>query len=462
MLLLLSPPLAPVTAGAGNLIPDGDGAAGLCTDDPGAATTIPGWTVVEGSPAVRCRVAGHAGPVIARGPWGAAVLEQRVDVSAAGAAIDAGSSVATLSGSRGGHGKAEVEAHFLAASGNEIGPTLTLAGPAAATVPPGTRSVSVRIRLSGAGADAAWVTGLGLGLSVELPPPVLAPPPSAVPPFDHVFLIVMENTDYRQVIGDTANAPYINGLAARGTLFANYDAVYHPSDENYLAIAAGDTFVRGGLYFPKLRLAQRHIGDAVEAAGKSWKAYEQGMGPPCNTTTRYDRDFEPDDAPFVLFADIIGDLPRCRAHLVDTDQLPVDLRSAATTPNFAWIAADDYYDGEASGNGSPQSLRVQDAWLRTTLAPLFASPAWTGERSLLLLTWDESATETDNHIATILVASQGLVRPGAVARRHADHYALARTIEAALGLQPLTANDRYAEPLNEAFVSPGAGTDPKR
>lgn len=209
---------------------------------------------------------------------------------------------------------------------------------------------------------------------MSFPPP--APPPARVPRFDHVFLVMMENTDYGQVIGDRRNAPYINSLAARGTLLANYQAVYHPSDQNYLAIAGGDTFVRGAVYFPKIHIAAENLGDLLEAAGKSWKEYLEGMGTPCNVTTRYDEDFEPDDAPFINFSDIRSNPGRCRAHLVDLSDWSRDLTRAATTPAFAWLAADDYDDGEIPGNGSPKSLRVQDAWLKRTLDPLFSSPAW--------------------------------------------------------------------------------------
>ena len=85
--------------------------------------------------------------------------------------------------------------------------------------------------------------------------------------------------------------------------------------------------------------------------------------------------------------------------------------------------------------------------------PIFASKAWTEERSLLILTWDESHATADNHIATILVGSHGLVREGAVSEEAYDHYSTARTIEAALGLDPLTANDKYAQPINDAFAA---------
>jgi hypothetical protein len=298
-------------------------------------------------------------------------------------------------------------------------------------------------------------------MRLETAPPMSFPPPAApparVPRFDHVFLIMMENTDYRQLIGDTKDAPYINSLAARGTLLANYQAVYHPSDQNYLAIAGGDTFVRGAVYFPHIHLGAENLGDLLEAAGRSWKAYLEGMGTPCNVTTRYDRNFEPDDAPFINFTDIRSNPERCRAHLVDLGDWPRDLERAAGTPAFAWLAADDYDDGEMPGNGSPKSLRVQDEWLRRTLDPLFSSPAWREQRSLLILTWDESSTTANNHIATIVAGSRGTVRSGYISRRRYDHYSTARTIEAALGLPSMTSNDAYAPAFDDAFVRSPAG-----
>lgn len=293
-------------------------------------------------------------------------------------------------------------------------------------------------------------------MRLETDPPMSfsrpVPPPAQVPHFDHVFLIMMENTDYGQLIGDAKNAPYMNALAARGTLLANYQALYHPSDENYLAIAGGDTFVGGGVYYPKIHIAARHLGDLIEAAGKGWKSYLEGMGTPCNVTTQYDQNFEPDDGPFINFSNIQNDPARCRAHLVDLSEWFTDLKRAATTPAFAWLAADDYDDGEISGNGSPKSLRVQDAWLEQTLDPLFASSAWREQKSLLILTWDESNTVANNHIATIVVGSRGTVKAGFVSHRRYDHYSAARTIEAALGLPGMTSNDAYAPAFNDAFV----------
>ena len=51
---------------------------------------------------------------------------------------------------------------------------------------------------------------------------------------------------------------------------------------------------------------------------------------------------------------------------------------------------------------------------------------------------------------TIVLGSQG-VRQDYVSSTRYTHYSLLRTIEDALGLGTLTANDRYAQPLNDVF-----------
>lgn len=481
----------PAFAGnSGNLLVNGDGEAGTCTADWSAVNTVPGWTVTQGNPSTVCySVSSFSTPgnasggnaFIADGPYGDSALRQNVDVSSAASAIDGSNITYTLSGWLGGYttynGQAVVAAVFLDANGKPLGTPAQLAGVNAATrndktgfiaesatgsVPAGTRSISVLLQFNNTSGsyNIGYADNLSLTLSTPVAAATLKAPASQVPAFDHVFVVMMENTNYEQVIGDTTDAPFINNLASQGTLLDNYSGVYHPSDENYLAIAGGDTFVKGAIYFPNIKVAAKHIGDELEAAGKTWKAYEQGMGTPCNTSNNNDSYYEPDDAPFINFTDISSNTTRCALHLFDTTQLTTDLQSMVTTPNFAWIAADDYYDGEASGNGSAQSLQVQNGWLQKTLQPIFNSPAWTQQRSLLILTWDESASSAANHVATILVGSPGAVQGGYVSNASYNHYSIGRTIESALGIASLTHNDQYAQPINDAFVATHAITSP--
>ena len=70
---------------------------------------------------------------------------------------------------------------------------------------------------------------------------VEGPVPSGVPHLDHVFLIMMENHGFSQVI-DNPSAPYINYLAQTDNLATNYYAIAHPSLNNYLEIVGGSNF----------------------------------------------------------------------------------------------------------------------------------------------------------------------------------------------------------------------------
>jgi len=67
------------------------------------------------------------------------------------------------------------------------------------------------------------------------------PVPTGVPPLNHVWLIMMENHGYGQIITNP-NAPYINYLAGAASLATNYLAVAHPSLTNYLEVVGGSNF----------------------------------------------------------------------------------------------------------------------------------------------------------------------------------------------------------------------------
>jgi hypothetical protein len=84
---------------------------------------------------------------------------------------------------------------------------------------------------------------LGL-LGTALANPVFAQEdkaPEGIGHLDHVFLIMMENHGYSQII-DNPNAPFINGLANSANLATSYFGVGHPSLTNYLEVVGGSNF----------------------------------------------------------------------------------------------------------------------------------------------------------------------------------------------------------------------------
>ncbi len=67
------------------------------------------------------------------------------------------------------------------------------------------------------------------------------PVPKGVPKLDHVFVIMMENHGYSQIIGNP-DTPFANKLSKSANTATNYFAVAHPSLTNYLEVAGGSNF----------------------------------------------------------------------------------------------------------------------------------------------------------------------------------------------------------------------------
>jgi len=87
------------------------------------------------------------------------------------------------------------------------------------------------------------IAALGL-LGIALASPVFANEgrvPQGISHLDHVFVIMMENHGYSQIINNP-NAPFINNLAQSANLATNYYGVAHPSLTNYLEVVGGSNF----------------------------------------------------------------------------------------------------------------------------------------------------------------------------------------------------------------------------
>src|SRR5262245_8633495 len=57
-----------------------------------------------------------------------------------------------------------------------------------------------------------------------------------------VVVVVMENHNFEEVVGDVVNAPFINeSIIKGGLLFTSSHATQHPSQPNYLDLFSGST-----------------------------------------------------------------------------------------------------------------------------------------------------------------------------------------------------------------------------
>lgn len=267
----------------------------------------------------------------------------------------------------------------------------------------------------------------------------------AMPPVHHVFLIVLENQDYKDTFGNGALDPYLmNTLRPMGAHLTQYYATGHQSLDNYIALLSGQPsskqtqadcerfsdFRMSGLTRDDLAIGDgcvypasvKTLANQLESAGLSWKGYMEDMGndparasatcghPAINDLDRTQNPQPPSAAvpvgdqyaarhnPFVYFHSII-DTPRCATQVVNLGKLQADLAQTASTPNLAFITPNlchDGHDGDGSGapgrgcvNGEPGGLRSADEFLRTWVPRILASPAYQKD-GLLIITFDES------------------------------------------------------------------------
>lgn len=256
---------------------------------------------------------------------------------------------------------------------------------------------------------------------------------AVVPRLDHVVVIVMENKSYDEV----RSAPFIASLITGGALFTQSFAVAHPSQPNYLALWSGSTQGVAGDQCPAPGSPFRaeNLGHACEAAGLAWRAYCENLPAPgsaaCSTTDGYVRRH----APWTDFANVDHANERPLADL-DADVAQGALPALAfVIPNLC----DDMHTCPVAQG---------DAWLAGHVPALLAA---IGAHGLLVLTWDERDTGTDNHILTVFAG--GAVRAGAVSSRPITHTTVLRTITAALGLVPF-GRAVHETPIGDVWAAP--------
>jgi hypothetical protein len=264
-----------------------------------------------------------------------------------------------------------------------------------------------------------------------------APPP--IPAFEHVFLLVLENKEAGSIIGN-AKAPYINSLADRYGLAANYLAVAHPSQPNYFALWSGST---RGAYDDAVHdfRTGRTLADQLEAHGRSWHVAAQNVPLGCYTGATasggadgqgtYARKHEP----AISWTGVSGDPGRC-ARITDFSHFDPTVGDFwLIVPNLC----NDMHDC---------SISTGDAFLEGFLPTILDSPAF--GRGVVFLTFDEGTSDLGGggKVATIVISP--LARRGYVSDIRHSHYSLLRTIERAWGLGCL-ANACQANDLRELF-----------
>jgi acid phosphatase len=280
-----------------------------------------------------------------------------------------------------------------------------------------------------------------------------SPPPGTFVP-DHIFLVVLENHAFSQVMG-SSSMPYLNSLANAHSLATNYFADTHPSIDNYFILTAGKKEANDNDSFTGT-VTDDNVARALVGAGKTWKAYMESIpsaGYLGGDVYPYFRHHNP----FSYFSDVnSASGPTTQAaNIVPFTQLATDV-SAGMAPSFGFIvpnAENDAHDCPGGGSLCLDSAKLStaDTWLKTNIDPLINNPALAN--SVFIITWDESVDIDVIHgggqVATVFVGAH--VKPAFKSTVFYQHENLLRTVLDLLQVSDHPGNSATAGSMGDMF-----------
>ncbi len=264
--------------------------------------------------------------------------------------------------------------------------------------------------------------------------------------YQHIFVIVMENSSYDDIIS-SSHTSRIKALAKQYGLATNYWAITHPSEPNYIAMISGDTFgVRDDNSYKVNAFNGQNLATQLEAAGLTWKSYQQSLPYPGYTGETYpigNQLYASKHNPFMNFLDAWPASQRqaTLAHIVPDTQLTADLASGAV-PNLSFISPDLCHDMHGAPSCASGLKLAGDNYVGDTVNAIMGSSVWKTGNTAIIVTWDEAdvglslnapnITSDGGHVYTMVITNHG--PHGVRDNTPYNHYALLLTIEDAFGL----------------------------
>jgi hypothetical protein len=239
----------------------------------------------------------------------------------------------------------------------------------------------------------------------------------SVPAYSHIVVVIEENHNYDEIIGNTAQAPFINSLAAGGAVLSNFDALTHPSQPNYYALYAGSTF--GTTDDNAHSEPDPTIDTILTAAGRTFTGYVDESNSDNN------------HQPWLSFPE---------GGSVQTDfgpgQAQTSFPALFPSGDYSSLPSVSYVIPGINNDMHNGTIQGGDSWLEANLG---AYAQWaTTHNSLLVVVWDENddesgvtPAETSNQIPAILYGAN--VVPGTYNVPYND-YNLLSTILGAFNL----------------------------
>ena len=260
--------------------------------------------------------------------------------------------------------------------------------------------------------------------------------------FDHVFIVIEENNDFSAVT--SSSMPYLTGLAAQYGLATQYYANTHPSIGNYFEITGGQIVTNNDSY--SSTVSSDNVIRQLVAAGKTWKAYAEGLPSVGFVTLDYDDGTYASRHVGLVYYTDVHDNPTQAQNVVPFTQFSTDLANG-TLPQYSFITPDLCNDAHDC------SLNTADSWLQTNIDPLVKSTFFQQNNCLLIITFDESGGDNTNGGGLVywVAVSPTKSKRGYVSTTLYQHQSTLRLMLKGLGVTSFPGDAATAPDMSEFF-----------
>lgn len=289
--------------------------------------------------------------------------------------------------------------------------------------------------------------------------------PAGLPIYDHIVIVVEENKDYEEIIGNP-NAPYINDvLKKEGASFINMYGEEHFSQGNYFWMFSGDNQTIGFLdqvpsekNHPDYPFITANLGEQLINKGLSFKGYSESLPEIGFTGEKASGGiYARKHVPWISFANVPNGTTVSKSSNLRFADFPADPSQYDSLPTVAFVIPN--LDNDMHNGPVTESIPAGDRWLRKNIDSYYQ---WAKDHnSLLILTFDENndkrgyggltnpfvdpqfcigtgrdheyCVDLQNRIVTILAGAH--IKPGDYPEgKGITHVNVLRTLEAMYGL----------------------------
>ena len=301
---------------------------------------------------------------------------------------------------------------------------------------------------------------------MEWPPPLLTTASLATTSLptsiQTVFLIVMENKDWSDIVGNPS-APYLNNtllpISSHAEQYFNPPGI-HPSLPNYIWLEAGSNL---GIYnnsHPDTnhKGTSNHLVTLLSQAGISWKVYAQGFaGGDCPNNDITNAHYVVRHNPTMYFDDVRTNTPYCIQHERSYSELATDLQSN-NVASYNLIIPDLCHDMHDDCPPLQDRILQGDRFLNGLVPAILNSVAY-HNGGAIFITWDEG-NAADGPIGMIVLSlfAKGNGYSNAI---HYTHGSTLRTLQNIFGVGPLLRDAANSTDLGDLFLPEVVVNPPK-